>query len=302
MHPQMWRHLFTPSDSPDESRLAHLPPNFKPSAIPSHKEILSILRDSDPDTVTIVALGPLTNLALAPHDDPETFMRAKEVVVMGGALKIEGNVTPVAEFNHYVCAYSAVRIYALTSLSSASTMPTYRELGRYPPLSERLNLTTMPLDISTYHHLSFPTFDRFTRSLANHGSPLSKWVCHFVLAMFKHIAEVYEGNCKLDALFSLHDPLCVWYVLTSNSGKWRCQEEVDVRIEVEGQWTRGMCVVDRRNIKVEEDLEKPVKKGDCRVWFHKEMCNRVRVAIDSPDRDAFSAKVLRRIFPNQESE
>lgn len=54
---------------------------------------------ANPGEVTILALGPLTNLALAFRKDPEIVPLIKRIVYMGGAIDVPGNVTPAAEFN-----------------------------------------------------------------------------------------------------------------------------------------------------------------------------------------------------------
>jgi purine nucleosidase len=52
-----------------------------------------------PGEITLVAVGPLTNLALGLKRDPPGMNHLKEIVTMGGAVRTRGNVTPLAEFN-----------------------------------------------------------------------------------------------------------------------------------------------------------------------------------------------------------
>ena len=54
-----------------------------------------------PGETTLVALGPLTNLARLERQNPGALSQAAALVVMGGAVDCPGNVTPHAEFNFY---------------------------------------------------------------------------------------------------------------------------------------------------------------------------------------------------------
>ncbi|SEO20682.1 Inosine-uridine nucleoside N-ribohydrolase [Halogranum amylolyticum] len=66
--------------------------------------------DEHGDELTIAALGPQTNLALALAQDPSLSERVGDIYQMGGALKTTGNVTPQASFNFYVDAAAAARV------------------------------------------------------------------------------------------------------------------------------------------------------------------------------------------------
>ncbi|ALT77372.1 nucleoside hydrolase [Paucibacter sp. KCTC 42545] len=68
---------------------------------PAHQLICDMV-NAEPGQITLIAVGPMTNLALALRHDPSIAVKVKQVIVMGGAFGIEGrggNVTPVAEAN-----------------------------------------------------------------------------------------------------------------------------------------------------------------------------------------------------------
>ncbi|MCF1471287.1 nucleoside hydrolase [Agrobacterium vitis] len=97
-------------------RVTHEPPKFihgddglgnigVPDAVdvpldprPAHRFIVETIR-ANPGEVRIVAVGRMTNLANALKEDPEIVSLVKDVIIMGGAFDVNGNVTPAAEAN-----------------------------------------------------------------------------------------------------------------------------------------------------------------------------------------------------------
>lgn len=63
-----------------------------------------------PGEITLVAVGPLGNLATAIQLDPDVVNRVKQVVIMGGSIRRGGNVTPVAEANIFSDPHAASRV------------------------------------------------------------------------------------------------------------------------------------------------------------------------------------------------
>ena len=85
---------------------------FSPKKLTAQKEngavkMIEFLQNSEPGEIDIIALGPLTNLALAARIDEEAFKKAGCIVVMGSAGLGDGNVSPVAEFNIWQDAEAA---------------------------------------------------------------------------------------------------------------------------------------------------------------------------------------------------
>jgi inosine-uridine nucleoside N-ribohydrolase len=64
-----------------------------------------------PGELTLVCVGPLTNLAIALNVEPTLGERLRRVVIMGGAFDVAGNVTPHAEFNIYCDPEAAYRVF-----------------------------------------------------------------------------------------------------------------------------------------------------------------------------------------------
>ncbi|KAK4449530.1 Inosine/uridine-preferring nucleoside hydrolase domain-containing protein [Podospora aff. communis PSN243] len=311
-----WRSLFTdvPAD-PAQTDPSSYSKFFTPSKTPAHKEMLRLLKENPGDTITIVAIGPLTNVALAAAEDPETFLRVKELVVMGGAVTCEGNITPCAEFNTYADAVAAARVFALTSYTPSSTMPPVIHgksvLPAYPTkLPRQLKLTLFPLDITTPHEVTRKFFDSRIKPLKESGSPLAQWTDTFMTGTFNKIDSILgEGH---NAGLSLHDPLTIWYMIERDNPAWKPTPKFeDIRIETCGQWTKGMHVVDRRgrakpgeqSSAVMTNPEDPMDAvmlddvpGDTMGWLSVKKGNRINRVVESPGVDLFPEELMRRLF------
>lgn len=286
-------------------------PYFTPSKLPSQKAILKILREEPADTITICAVGPMTNLALAAAEDPETFLRAKEICVMGGAVEVPGNITPLAEFNTYADALSTARVFALTSPTPSSTMPvvpqTLANLGAYPEtLSRRLNLSLFPLDITNPHLLMKGFFFETVTPHAEQGSPLAAWVSHFLGAVYRRMERFIPAG--REAGLPLHDPVTIWYSISHGDSGWKLAPNApeDIRVETSGQWTHGMHILDGRGRRRAEGAPTDGQPadfwavddltGDDFGWLSTKRGNRINRFVESPGHDKFGPELMQRLF------
>ena len=121
-----------------ESGLGHaVLPEPAPDPAPTHAidAIVAAAREHAGELV-LVATGPLTNIAAALIRDPDLPRRLKRLVVMGGAFREAGNVTPTAEFNIW-CDPEAARIVFRAFGGAGFRADRRRRARRDPPDADR---------------------------------------------------------------------------------------------------------------------------------------------------------------------
>ena len=179
-------------------------------------------------------------------------------------------------------------------------------LKPYPEgLNGKLKITLFPLDITQEHSLTRGEFSRIVNPLLDIKSPLAEWTNAFMSATFRKIEELHPDRGGDEVNLDLHDPLCIWYCMTTESAstasasKWKLLLDQDIRIETSGQWTRGMCVRDTRSRNKRTDDDEHELPGDTDNWLSARSGNRLRWCVCSPGADIFAGFLLGRVFALQ---
>jgi purine nucleosidase len=148
--------------------------------------------------LTLIATGPLTNLALALQKDPKGMKKLKEVVIMGGAVRTRGNITPYAEFNIFSDPLAAKIVF---------------ESG--------LLTTLVPLDVTHRVTLS-------PQWMEDKITPLKNSFSKFIIEAtgYDTVAQKFQNKQRI----YLHDPLAVGVVIDPDLAK---KERVAIHVETE---------------------------------------------------------------------
>ena len=169
--------------------------------------MIRIIR-ANPRRVTIVTIGPETNIAKAFIKDPEIPKLLKQIVIMGGAINVPGNKSRVAEFNIFVDPDAAKIVFDA-------------------PVKKIL----VPLDICNEIPMFLTDFNKIKGKLR---SPILIMMKEFIKGIARY--ENFKGALVYDALatYFLINPKA--YTLT----------KMDIKIETKGNLTNGMTVADKR--------------------------------------------------------
>ncbi|MBD3883928.1 nucleoside hydrolase [Phormidium tenue FACHB-886] len=178
--------------------------------------LIEKLKES-PGEIVILAIAPLTNLAAAEQKSPGILKLAKQIVIMGGAFTVPGNITPEAEFNIAYDPEAAQLVFDRCD-----------------------NLIVLPLDVTQQLV--------FTREMAqqvsdlNPQSPIAQFIVSLCQFMVSTALAFRETNGKRG--FLVHDAVTLAYLFYPETLLF---QRAQVWIETQGEWTRGKTVIDRRN-------------------------------------------------------
>jgi purine nucleosidase/pyrimidine-specific ribonucleoside hydrolase len=162
--------------------------------------------------LTIIALGPLTNIAIAFETYPHSVKKVKRIVSMGGAFRVPGNTGPVAEFNYFVDPHAANVV-----------------------LQAGLPLTIVPLDVTEQTILMRSKLQEIVR---RRRTRLASFIYKFTGNYMRYQKRTLGINGGY-----LHDPLTVAIAVRPSLAQVR---KVHVEVECESELTRGMTVADFR--------------------------------------------------------
>jgi purine nucleosidase len=194
--------------------------------------IIDTVRRLPEKTVTIAALGPLTNIALAFLKAPDIARRLEGIVLMGGAYFEVGNITPTAEFNIYVDPDAAGIVFR----SGAE-------------------ITVLPLDATHGMHSTPERIEAFRR-LGNKAGA--------AVAAMLSFSETYDLKKFGWDGAPLHDPCVTAYLLAPELFEGR---RVNVEVETASALTRGMTVVDYWGVTDRAPNAFFVRRGDADAFF-----------------------------------
>ena len=170
---------------------------------------------AEPGEITIVAIGPLTNVALATALEPAVAEAAREIVVMGGVYLEQTNVAAMpGEFNFWADPEAADIV-----------------------LASGARLRLVGLDVTRRVRLTKEHAERMAESGGDFGpfagACAAEWIDH--LARTTPGDEAGRGSC------ALHDPLAVAVVAEPEIVSW---QPAHVTVETAGRHTRGVAVAD----------------------------------------------------------
>ena len=192
-------------------------PRGKPVAESAAEQLVRLAR-AEPGELTLLALGPLTNIALAVLLEPDLPKLLRSVVVMGGAVTVPGNITPYADANFFHDPEAADLV-----------------LGAGFP-----DLTLVALD-ATEQARAGAEWLSAVRALPGARA-------NFASALLEHYAGFYSRMFGTTSC-TMHDPLAAAIMLDPKLATYR---ELPLAIELTGTHTRGQVLSDQRPIASDE--------------------------------------------------